>query len=123
MHFSTSLIALGLAISPALADFHIFCGNANSGLGGGQTNQECVFFNNPPNCDDALHKAVPLTFGFDNDASHGGMACDGCGATAVKDWDVKRLEVNDDKKHTFNDAGKDNHFSKLREFRKTQNEG
>lgn len=120
MYLTTSFITLALAVSPSLADFHIFCGNANSGLGGGQTNDECVFFNNPPSCDDALHKSIAMTFGFDNDASKKGLACDGCGGKAVKDWDVKRFEVHDRKENIFNDAGKENHFSKLADGDKIQ---
>lgn len=108
MHTSTiSAIALLSAISPALADFKIFCG-VDSNSGDGITATVCMFFNNPPDCDDVIGEGGPFYIERDNDASSGGIACDGCDiGAAPADWDVTRLEINEP---DYFDGGAD-HFS------------
>lgn len=108
MYTSTiSALAVLLVVRLALADFKVFCGmDMNSG--DGITAADCMFFNNPPDCDDVIGGSVPFYIERDNDASGGGLACDGCSsAVAVQDWDVTRLEINEP---DYFDNGAD-HFS------------
>jgi hypothetical protein len=112
MRFSTITLLSGLwAISPVAADFLIFCGAENQDPDPAQSSL-VLFFNNPPSCHDVTSVAIEWTIQGNNDASHGGVACDGCdGSKAPQDWDVQRFEVYDDNSNTFS---VDNlHFSTL----------
>lgn len=110
MHSGTvSTFAVLLASSLVSADFKVFCGRDQNGLDGIAAS-ECMFFNNPPDCSN-VDNSVPFYIRPDNDASFSGVACDGCSAdTAIADWDLTRLEINEP---DYFDNGAD-HFSTQR---------
>lgn len=95
MHFATASVAAGLlAVQPAVADFLIFSGYSNSMPDQQQTNVN-MFFNESPDCDMGVN-TPQMTQDFYNDASNGGIACDGCDRSkAPQDWEVTRFEIND----------------------------
>lgn len=98
-----------LAITPVAADFLIFAGAENQEPDPTQTSL-ILFFNNPPSCHDVTDVAIQWTIQGNNDASHGGVACDGCGGgLAPQDWTPTRFEVYDDNSNTFSTS--DLHFS------------
>ncbi|KPM43019.1 hypothetical protein AK830_g3542 [Neonectria ditissima] len=111
MHFTAAtLVATLLAVRPVVADFLIFCGAENQFPDSILTTL-VMFFNNPPDCDDAVN-TVQWTAQFYNDASHGGIACDGCdGSKAPQDWDITRLEVYDNDGKYFDNGGDAPHFT------------
>lgn len=102
MHFTTTSIVAGLvALRPVAADFSIFAATENQFPDSIQS-VATIFFNNPPDCDDIVNGAVEFTNNFYNDASGGGVACDGCDASkATPDWDITRFEINDDSGEYF----------------------
>jgi hypothetical protein len=97
----TTLLTGLLAISPVAADFLIFAGAENQDPDPAETSL-ILFFNNPPSCHDVTSVAIQWTIQGNNDASHGGVACDGCsGSEAPQDWTPTRFEVYDDNSNTF----------------------
>lgn len=87
-----TLALLGAAAERVTANFLIFATTNNDILGAAN---QFLLFNNPPSCEDAAN-AIPLTTGYDNDASSGGAACDGCDiGKNTQDWDITRLEFYD----------------------------
>ncbi|KAF7554243.1 hypothetical protein G7Z17_g3064 [Cylindrodendrum hubeiense] len=111
MYFvNAPLAAVLLAARLTVADFLIFCGAENQ-LPDPASSLTVSFFNNPPDCDDFVN-SVGWTPQFYNDASHGGIACDGCtAAKAASDWDVTRLEVYDNDGKYFDNGGDAPHFT------------
>ena len=89
-----SLLSIAALSAPATANFYIFATNSNyfspDGGSGGQFN----FLNNPPSCDDINNSINIMSTG--NDASSGGVACDGCDISKnTQDWDITRFEFYD----------------------------
>ncbi|KAJ3535513.1 hypothetical protein NM208_g7100 [Fusarium decemcellulare] len=108
---TTSLAVMLMASHGAVADFLIFCGAENQAPDPA-SNSLVLFFNNPPDCDDAVNHAIQWNIDPFNDASNGGIACDGCdGGKAPQDWDVTRFEVFDDNGNTFDNGGDQPHFT------------
>lgn len=79
---------LGLATFVA-ADIQILLGNTNDPVGGG-TGQQAYFLKagEEANCDNLGSPVI-----MKDDASGGGVACDGCGTCAPNDCEVTRFEV------------------------------
>ncbi|CAM1502962.1 Fc.00g077380.m01.CDS01 [Cosmosporella sp. VM-42] len=111
MRFTTSaLAAVLMAVRPAVADFYIFCGYSNQTPDAAQSSL-VMFFNNPPDCSDSGN-AVQMSLQLYNDASNGGLACDGCTASkAPQDWDVTRFEFYDDNGDYIANAGDKPHIT------------
>ncbi|KAH7021986.1 hypothetical protein EDB80DRAFT_805540 [Ilyonectria destructans] len=111
MYFGIAPLAAALLHTRfAVADFLIFCGAENQFPDAASTSS-VSFFNNPPDCDDFVN-SVGWTPEFYNDASHGGIACDGCtAAKSPADWDVTRFEVNDNDGKYFDNGGDAPHFT------------
>ena len=117
MHFTTTtLTAVLLALRPVAADFLIFAGYENTAYDPAQS-MLINFFNNPPSCNDFVNSVSDAPTP-NNDASHDGTACDGCGGgLAPQDWDVTRFEIHDAGAKFFDNGGDEPHFSKSRSSR------
>lgn len=90
---SFTALSILAAISPVLADFSIYCGRDQNSFDGPAS--ECLFFNNPPSCDD-VGNSIQFFVDPHNDASFSGLTCDGCDAAASPyDWDITRIEVHE----------------------------
>ena len=117
MYFTAGTIAATLlAVHPAAADFSIFASSENQFPDPALT-VTSTFFNNPPSCDDVVH-SIGVTSGYENDASNGGFACDGCDISkAIPDWDITRFEINDDNDNIFLGPHEKMHMSKQTHLR------
>lgn len=119
MQLTTLALTAAMAITPALADFNVYCGATANGFDGQGPQDLCMFFDNPPDCRDVEGGKVQH-FHQDDVSNCGGLRCEGCRIDrAPRDLEITELEFNDNQSCTgstqYWSDGTDNdpHFSKI----------
>lgn len=113
-----SVVAALLSVRPVAADFKVYCGAGANGLDGGGPAPACLFFNNPPDCNDVGDSVSHFSDRRSDVSKTGGLVCDGCDISAPpSDWVITRIEINDkgdalSDVQYFDGAGDNPHFSK-----------